>query len=277
MLTRTINYLHLLDGLVRLSPFRKLEHPGGYLRSLVGSRGQVTYVQTKTGAIFPVRSGTTDASIINEVVLRDQYRLHRTTLGPGSIIDAGANIGIFSVLAARMFPDRQVIAVEPVTDNVAVLRDALDQNHLEQRVTVAPFALAAQQGHQKIYRDAGNEGGHSMLVSRTSRSAKFVHAPTLALRDLFEQQHVERCALLKMDIEGAEYEVLRGCTPEVLGRIDRIHLEFHRSDARGDDGQALAVLLRQNGFEVEKASHPLKGVGYLFCERRSSRLATSGT
>jgi hypothetical protein len=57
--------------------------------------------------------------------------------------------------------------------------------------------------------------------------------------------------LLKMDIEGAEFDVLMTCPPDALERVRRIAMEFHNVARGTKDAPSLAAFLRTQGYEVE--------------------------
>ena len=83
----------------------------------------------------------------------------------------------------------------------------------------------------------------------------------MTLAQLLDGAGVDRCDLLKLDCEGAEYEILETMGPEVAGRIDQITMEVHRIEGRSIP--QLVGHLRRLGFAV--ASH---GEGPLYARRR---------
>ena len=62
------------------------------------------------------------------------------------IVDIGANIGLFSIYAAREAPSCRIFAVEPFPETCLRLRDHIKQNRLEDRVTILNFALEQERG-----------------------------------------------------------------------------------------------------------------------------------
>jgi hypothetical protein len=87
-----------------------------------------------------------------------------------------------------------------------------------------------------------------------------VEAVTLA--QVFEENRVDACDLLKLDCEGGEYEILDSLPTDLWPRIRRIRMEFHRGP-EGWDSERLATLLKDRGFtcEVEaRRTHPDRGL-----------------
>ena len=94
----------------------------------------------------------------------------------------------------------------------------------------------------------GRHGVHSLFG--TAGEAVTIECITLA--DAFARFAVERCGFLKLDCEGAEYEILLTTPPEIFARIDRLALEYHDwiTEHRHEE---LRALFEANGFVVTDA------------------------
>jgi hypothetical protein len=90
-----------------------------------------------------------------------------------------------------------------------------------------------------------NTGGNSVILG----GSEFVRGETVETVSLADLLAGGTCDLLKIDIEGAEYDLLYPAGPEVLSRIGRMILEVHHVDAE-KTGPKLAEFLARNGFEV---------------------------
>jgi FkbM family methyltransferase len=126
---------------------------------------------------------------------------------PGmTVVDVGANLGYFSVLAARLVgPGGRVIAVEPSSDNCRLLLSSLrDQNITN--VDLFPVACDAETGWAYYSSHVGSNGG--LIDDRDLLARPGVVVPTFRLDDLVQGP----VGLLKLDVEGAEGRVLRGAT-----------------------------------------------------------------
>ncbi len=224
------------------------------------------------GSTIRLRSGlrfaighSSDAWTLIQIMGRNDYRI-RDTERWRTVIDIGANIGTFAVLAARAAPEARVYCYEPSADTCRLLRTNLALNGVEGRVSVNQYAVAGAAGAvqlesppQSSMRRVRRTGGG------TDANTVVVEAVTLAT--VFEQHAIARCDFLKVDCEGAEYEILRACPGIVLDRVDRIALEFHEWEP-GQDHRELAALLAAQGFRVEHAYDPLdRETGYLFADR----------
>jgi Met-10+ like-protein len=112
--------------------------------------GYLRLRELKYPIIVSLRSGGSitlqeriDLVIFWLVFVRKHYPVHASDL---VIVDVGANIGLFTIYAARQAQDAKIIAVEPFPDTCLRLRKHLQENHLTNRVTVANCALAGNPG-----------------------------------------------------------------------------------------------------------------------------------
>jgi FkbM family methyltransferase len=177
------------------------------------------------------------------------------SVGPGDrVVDVGAHIGLNTLyMAARVGPSGHVTAIEPAPDNVAVLRRNLAANHLQ---TVTLRAVAAGRGHGP--RDFFLRGAVSAVNSlfaesiyaEVSEVARITVAP---LDDLVEGTP----RLVKIDVEGAELDVLAGMTRLLRAPDIRLIVEWHPllQEAAGYSAEALPRTLWEAGFDLHAASH----------------------
>jgi FkbM family methyltransferase len=200
-------------------------------------------LELRNGLRYRVRSGTTDLAVVNEAAILNPY------LGPGYlqlsedaiVIDVGANIGDFTVHVASLCPRGRIYAVEPLADNVEMIVLNSGLNGIS-NVEIVQVALGASEGEVEI--DVA--GSHSSTYYRTRDAAtQRVRLTTLAI--LMKEHGIDRVDLLKMDCEGAEWDILP-CSDEILPRIRQICMELHL--AGGWTSEKLANWLRDRGYEV---------------------------
>ncbi len=131
-------------------------------------------------------------------------RLFCERVKPGDIVfDIGANVGFFTLLASKLAgPNGHVYAFEPLPRNLSYIEQHIRLNDLA-NVTVKPIAIAATSGTAR-FGDGEND-------SQTRLSEKGEHQVTTAsLDDLIASGVAPLPAFIKMDIEGAESDALRG-------------------------------------------------------------------
>jgi FkbM family methyltransferase len=130
-------------------------------------------------------------------------------LSPGSIfVDAGANIGIYTVAASRIVGDTgRVIAFEPSTQSFPILRRNIALNGLK-NVLAFPFALGQTTGQCRLFR--GPNPGLNSLGKDPSWEEEVEEIEMEQLDRVLDRTSTSRVDVIKMDVQGAEELVLRG-------------------------------------------------------------------
>jgi len=101
------------------------------------------------------------------------------------------------------------------------------------------------------------------LIDGTSRQP----VDCTTLRDIFESQHLEAIDLLKMNCEGAEYEILDSCSGDDFDRIANIRLEYHNLDGLRRNGKSLSRFLEVRGYKIERFTRYLNKSGFIWAVR----------
>jgi len=176
---------------------------------------------------------------------------------PRVIVDIGANIGLAAKFFRRRYPDAEIVAYEPDPESFRMAqRNVRDLAYLSLR----NLAVGPSSKRLRLYRVAGESWGTSVFAADQSVAETF-EVDAVTLDSIIEE--LGTIDILKIDIEGAEYEVLQACRQ--LNRINCIVGEFH---AVPDVTPAqFFSLLDVFEFEIleNNASH---GKGTFFARRR---------
>jgi len=156
-----------------------------------------------------------------ELAVGDCYRLARLP-DPDLIIDGGANTGMFSLAAAARWPKAKIVALEPVPDNIATVHKHLALNGLEGRVEVQEAALGGEVGSLDFYVREANQGSFDGSLPYQS----VIKVALRPLRDVLAGRTYQRL-LIKLDIEGAERDVLRAYFQDGAPRNVIVVMEVH--------------------------------------------------
>ncbi len=245
---------------------RKLvENPGAYWTARRRPAGEDVLLRFRAGHEFALRPGTHDAHRFHRIFLKDEYRT--AALGNGMldcVVDVGANTGLFSVLMAPRA--RRVYGFEPEERNFRYLERHIDYP-LFRHVHVRRAAVTGGARTLRL-RLSENMGGHSGYMGGDGEAVDVAGVP---LDAFFQEADIPHCDLLKLDCEGAEYEILFSLSSENLGRIRRIVMEYHPIPQAPDPRwtvQGLSDFLRAGGFRLEaEPSRRLAGYGWIFAER----------
>jgi len=169
----------------------------------------------------------------------------------GLVIDAGANVGLFSILASNFA--KLVVAIEPHPTNVKFLKHNLQTNNVT-NVVVANACLWSSKDTQELY-EGGDSIGHS-IVKKTMRSSQ-VEAVTLA--ELISQYG--EVDLLKLDVEGAEFPILGELDAGSLQKVRALVCEVHLDHG---EIETLVSKLDEAGFQAEYFFPPLHRGGFSY-------------
>ena len=145
-----------------------------------------------------------------------------------TVIDIGAHIGYYTLLFAKCVGAKgRVFSFEPHPGNFEMLRKNVQLNHLTQ-VQTLDQAVFSRAGEITISvpDDQPNSGNGSVCLDKGVRQFR-VHAVSL---DAFCEEYLIRPDVLKMDVEGAEYEVLRGAQRVIAQFRPKMLIELHHFD-----------------------------------------------
>lgn len=166
-------------------------------------------------------ANTEAPALFKEVIVTNTYRLEPAHVINRSVIDVGANMGMFSIMCAAL-GSPQVLACEPVGSTVDLLTHHVNQAQLQNQIHCVRAAITgAVQGPVAMGMHA-DSGKNSLYEVGTH--AELVPSQTLAqMVTACEQSEI----LLKMDCEGAEYDILLDSEDSVFDRIKIIMMETH--------------------------------------------------
>jgi FkbM family methyltransferase len=184
-----------------------------------------------------------------EVVLRQ-------LLSSGSVfVDVGANIGWHTMLASSIVGERGfVYALEPNPNNARLIAQTISTNHLS-NVALLPFALGDQIGHATFRTAIGSNGCFVGRGDVSYLDPYLTIVPTLRLDDL----EIERVDVIKIDVEGAEPQVLEGASATIERDHPAIVFEFSCEMTRRLGGCAPAGHLKsfqELGYHLSMIERP---------------------
>jgi FkbM family methyltransferase len=193
-------------------------------------------------------------------------RVYRVRDSDRAIVDAGANIGLFSAYAAAQAPESRVWAIEPFPATFQRLELAVRRNGLAGRVECSCLALAREKGERGM-SPSGTASELNYLLPAGGAAEGTVPVPALTLADFLDGNNLDRVDLLKMDIEGSEYEVLGAASRDTLRRIGRLDLEYHAPRGPAGSRQTLVDLLSDAGFHLVRDTGRNSPYGIAYFDR----------
>lgn len=215
----------------------------------------------------------------------EEVQLRRLNWQGKVIYDVGANVGVFSLFFARESGDKgEVIAFEPVASNYRVLCENLRLNGIA-NVRAIPLALGARAETRPVYRTAGESGTASVMFSSAldSRYRQGEEVRVEPLDQAVREHDLPAPHFIKIDVEGAEAEVLAGAERLLAATRPDLWIELHGTGViqKADNARLVAQALFALGyqiFHVETATEvPHRGAppgtGHIFCRQPSAGAA----
>jgi FkbM family methyltransferase len=170
-------------------------------------------------------AGQSPLGVVDLVLRKKVYTRPGFAIGPEDVvIDIGANIGMFTLMAASKTRGT-VIAVEPSPPQFAALEANIAANGFT-HVRAIQAAVSDREGAITLNVRRSPQGS-TVFDAQTEKTVDSVEVPTVTLQGLLAEHGLERVDYLKMDCEGAEGLILPSTPPECLKRIRRIVFEFH--------------------------------------------------
>jgi FkbM family methyltransferase len=159
------------------------------------------------------------------------------------------------VAAAKKSPRGTIYAYEPFADSFELLTENIRLNQVG-NVSAFPYAVGASVRPMHLNLGTGVPVLHSTVANESDASGPVVSVKGTSLDEVFQVHSIERCDLLKIDCEGAEFDILFNAHPHTLARINRICLEYHNG-ATPFSHPDLVRFLERGDFNVAVRPSPV--------------------
>lgn len=179
-------------------------------------------------------------NLCNEELFKSEmYKFKANRYNP-FIIDCGANLGMSVIYFKQLYPDSSIIAFEA---------DDYIFNFLEKNIESFGFK-DVQLINKAVWNSEENlsfivEGGAGGRLEKETLEGKYKNVPCTSLKKYLIGKKVD---FLKIDIEGAEYEVLKDCEGE-LKNVDCMFIEYHSMPAKEQNLHAILDIVQKAGFK----------------------------
>ena len=232
--------------------------------------------------------------VYDEIFVQQSYVQHGICLPrSGCVLDVGANIGLFSLFVSLYCPDTLILAFEPIPELFQLL--TVNTEWYSNRIRRLPFGLSDRQrtevftyysgytvmSGQSSYADADSEAAVIRRFLKNQEQQGDATASGLMenmdeileqkfqsedipvslhrLSDILSEQGIDTVDLLKIDVQRAEWDVLRGIRDQDWPRIKQIVMEVHSTDSGIAEGMVEKVVnfLEARGYKVVADQHDL--------------------
>jgi FkbM family methyltransferase len=226
---------------------------------------------------FTLNHGTLDPAVglFREVFAERLYSRWIEPDASGVVIDIGANIGAVTLDLLTRCPKVEVHAYEPNPDTCRTLEHNIATNGFEKRVHIYPEAVARTYGLFDLWVGMISAGCTGYSAAAPAPGARLTTVRSVDLNTVVERAAGREIALLKIDAEGAEADILEGAGKGCFDSIRRMVVEYHGCYVANAESRCREVILR-NGFDCYAV--PIiarKEVGMLYAWRREQEGSVS--
>ncbi len=233
-------------------------------RMLVGCYGSIRWLLPDKYSVFSTTSGKMYLNIKESSMMlarafgvyeQEKTKAVQALLKPGgTFVDVGANKGDFALLAAKSAGETgRVICVEPEPSNATWIRRNIELNGYR-NITVCDLALSDHDGEALLHLGT-KSGFHTLLSGALQRDVGSLVVKTRKLDSLLEELGATKVDVLKIDVEGAELQVLKGAV-ETLRANPKIVLLIDIHPPLGVNPSEVFAFLNSLGLSVYKMQAP---------------------
>lgn len=200
-------------------------------------------------------TGATTGGSVGQYIYKqifEQGEYPNTFIEDDIVVDIGGHIGLFALYASKYIPRGKVYSFEPSPFNFERFQEHMKLNNVT-NVQVKQCAVTGSIADTTLYlsQDTGANSiyqkcAHEHFLPNPTTPTCNVSSTTLS--DIIKE--LGHISYLKLDCEGAEYDILESITPEDYSKIKQIVLEWHPVD--GHSINSLCSLLETNGFQIKK-------------------------
>jgi len=239
-------------GLTKFSSVRKIKN-----YALDNFKTEFVYVQGNK--IFLDDEDCLQLSV-NEITEPVETKLFNDIIKNGEVlVDVGANIGYFTLLMAKLSGSSgKIFSFEPENKNFEILEKNVKINNY-QNVVLEKKGVSDRNGVNKFFLSSKNTGMHSLQKIRDD--SKEVKIDVIKLDDyFFTLDLVEKISLIKIDVEGAEFQVLNGMKTILKNKNLKLLIEFIPDHLKkhGTNPSDVLKILEDNDFKLYQINERTK-------------------
>jgi|LGOV01.1.fsa_nt_gb FkbM family methyltransferase len=205
-------------------------------------------------------------SILKTMFTKNIYQRYYHLKEGDVVVDCGANIGMFTVKAAKIVGEKgKIIAVEPEERNLKCLKKNIEINGLKNCVVVSK-GVWSEKSRMKFFLGPAS-GWHSLIEESwfrekyTSLEKTFAEIEVDTLNNILKELEIDKVDFIKMDIEGAEIEALKGMEETLRNNDVKLAIEaFHVVDCK-PTSETIIPLLKGIGFKIQEEG------GFVYAEK----------
>jgi FkbM family methyltransferase len=144
-----------------------------------------------------------------------------------TVIDIGAHIGRYTITSSQQVGNTgKVVAIEADPDNFQLLKRNIVLNNLT-NVLPLNYAVFSTRTRMKLYEQSASAKYNSLMLTRAAKTKNYVEVNADTLDSILKLNEVNQVNWIKIDVEGAEFEVLKGSTKTLSSENVSLLIEIH--------------------------------------------------
>ena len=232
-----------------ISIFKYVDNWPTYFMDKLGFQKK-DWVVNSQGMKLKLRKCTVDRWIFTENIVIDEYKLR--DMSPkdyDTIFDVGANIGAFTIASSHKFRQAKFYAFEPNIENYNLLIENIKLNNIKDRVKTYNAAVTSSKVKKlKLYLNQ-DLAANSIILG----SGKYITTNNFSFSSL--NPMITNKSLLKLDIEGGEYDIFKEANINILKKFKKIIMEYHNISQTMNGDVIEKFLLKNKIKNFERNEH----------------------
>ncbi len=229
---------------------KRLISPSSFIMKefIVISKNNMKAAIRKNTMDYQTLFGRDEGGLISEIKLNPNE----------TFVDIGANVGSYTLQVAAKYPDNKIISIEAhPSEFKALKRNVVDVNNLK-KVTLVNMGVFSKKDELVLYE----QGIWTASSSAFIKSGKQIRIPCDTLDNIIQKLENNQELVIKMDIEGSEYDALLGGV-KTLKNCKKIIIEVHYTDSltREENLDQIKKILKSNNFSLKIRENGLRLIG----------------
>jgi FkbM family methyltransferase len=177
-----------------------------------------------------------------------------TPKGGDTVIDIGAHIGRYTITSSKQVGNTgNVVAIEADPDNFQLLKRNIALNNLT-NVLPLNYAVFSTRTRMKLYEQSASAKYNSLMLARAAKTKNYVEVNADTLDSILKLNEVNQVNWIKIDVEGAEFEVLKGSTKTLSRENISLLIEIHNIDDPSHYDN-IVDFLKYHNYEITFEQH----------------------
>ena len=187
-----------------------------------------------------------------------------------TVIDIGAHIGRYTITSSKQVGNTgKVVAIEADPDNFQLLKRNIVLNNLT-NVLSLNYAVFSTRTRMKLYEQSASAKYNSVMLARAAKTKNYVEVNADTLDSILKQNGINQVNWIKIDVEGAEFEVLKGSTKTLSGENVFLFMEIHNIADPSHYGNIVDFLKRHNYEITFEQRYDGSGEGHVIFRKKNN-------